>query len=83
MLHSKYVGTTPFLVMPHKYGSNVWNSVMRARNALREGYRFRIGDGKSPLWFNLVLSVNRSFQLISMISTLEYVTMGQTLFPNS
>lgn len=78
MLHSEHVGTTSFLDMPHKYGSSVWNSMLRARNALREGYRFRLGDGKSPFWFTNWTQFGplceQCFRLLCMILTLESMT---------
>lgn len=51
MLLSKYVPNGVFMDCPRKSGSPIWNSILKAREALREGYQFRIGNGQSLFWY--------------------------------
>lgn len=37
--------------MPHKHGSPIWNSIMKAKSALRDGFQFRVGNDESLFWY--------------------------------
>lgn len=50
LMKHKYVGDNPFLDTPKKQGSIVWNSIMKAKGVLRDGYDFRLGNGSSSFW---------------------------------
>lgn len=51
MVRSKYLGAHNILDIPAKNGSITCNSIMKTRDAIREGFVFRLGDGSSPLWY--------------------------------
>lgn len=51
MMKQKYIGdNVQFLDIPKKLGSIVWNSIMKAKFELRDGYEFRLGNGSSSFW---------------------------------
>jgi hypothetical protein len=52
LITQKYVGNQSVLDVPKKAGSVVWNSIMKARNVLRGGYSYRLGNGTSSFWYN-------------------------------
>lgn len=37
--------------IPHRYGSLIWNSIIKARDILKDGHTFRIGNGESSFWY--------------------------------
>lgn len=49
VVRSKYLGTNHILDIPSKNGSVTWNAIMKTRDAMREGFVFRLGDGSSSL----------------------------------
>lgn len=51
LLTQKYLGEVPILQVQKKNGSDIWDSIMKARNLLQDGYDFRMGNGQSSLWY--------------------------------
>lgn len=51
IIRSKYLGDSPFLFAPKKDGSFTWNSISKAKEVLREGFNFRLGNGESSIWY--------------------------------
>lgn len=51
MLLSKYVPNRFVLEAPHRRGSPVWNSILKAMNSLKDGFKLRVGNGASSIWF--------------------------------
>lgn len=47
MLSQKYVKGGAFLDTSLTYGSPIWRSIFKAKEVLRQGYHFRIGNGES------------------------------------
>lgn len=52
MLSKKYLKDNSILETPSRYGSPIWNSIVKARDALRDGYGFRVGNGDSSFWYS-------------------------------
>lgn len=52
MMTNKYVKGVPFLQTPLRYGSPTWNSIFKAKEALKEGSHFRVGNGESLFWYS-------------------------------
>ncbi|KAK2378521.1 hypothetical protein QL285_066416 [Trifolium repens] len=52
MIQDKYLQAKPFLTSTKTYGSHVWNSIYKAKEVLKDGYRFKIGDGNSLFWYS-------------------------------
>jgi hypothetical protein len=52
LITDKYVGNRSFLDVPKKAGSVVWNFIMKARQVLRSGYSYRLGNGASSFWYD-------------------------------
>lgn len=52
LLRHKYIGEQQFLDVPKKPGSVVWNSIMKAKSVLRNGYEYRLGNGMSSFWYD-------------------------------
>lgn len=48
----QYVKQGNLLDYPHKYGSPIWNAIIKARGVLKEGYQYRIGNGQSLFWYS-------------------------------
>lgn len=52
MLSQKYVKGGAFLDTSLTYGSPIWRSIFKAKEVLRQGYYFRIGNGESLFWYS-------------------------------
>lgn len=52
MLTHKYVKEGSFLGTSLHYGSPIWNSIFKAKEELKEGYVFRVGNGESLFWYS-------------------------------
>jgi len=48
---STQVGDKFFLYMPITQGSIVWQSIMKLKPTLRNGFKYRLGDGSSSFWY--------------------------------
>lgn len=51
LLRHMYVGDKFFLDMPITQGSTVWQSIMKAKETLQNGFNYRLGDGSSSFWY--------------------------------
>lgn len=51
LLYNKYVKLGDFLNCLPSHGSPIWNSIIKSRWILKEGYQFRIGNGHSLFWY--------------------------------
>lgn len=52
MLTQKYVKDGLFLDTSLHYGSPTWNSIFKAKEVLKDGFQFRIGNGESLFWYS-------------------------------
>lgn len=52
MLTNKYVKRGSFLATTLHYGSPIWNSIFKAKEVLKEGFQFRVGNGESLFWYS-------------------------------
>lgn len=50
MITQKYVKEGPFLSTTLHYGSPIWNSIFKAKEELKSGYQFQVGNGESLFW---------------------------------
>lgn len=48
ILKNRYFGETCCLDIVKKLGSLTWNSIMKTCGVLRDGYKYRIGNGVMP-----------------------------------
>jgi hypothetical protein len=52
ILSNKYLGNSSVLDVPKKNGSTTWNSILKARSVLRDGFVFRLGNGTTSFWYS-------------------------------
>lgn len=77
LLVDKYMGNEAILRVKKLNGSYIWNSIMKARDILRDGYEFRMGNGQSSLWYS-------SWTELGMLSKLvPYVDIHDTQLSKS
>lgn len=67
MLSEKYLGSDSILNAVNKYGSRTWNAIIKARDILREGYSFRLGNGSSSFWYAPWSSLGRLSALVPYV----------------
>lgn len=53
ILTDKYMQHNSILQVPKRNGSYIWNSIMKSRDVLKDGFEFRVGNGESSLWYSL------------------------------
>ncbi|PNX65320.1 hypothetical protein L195_g054480, partial [Trifolium pratense] len=51
VIKHKYLKEELLLTIKKKPGSVTWNAIMKALLALKDGFQFRLGDGKSSFWY--------------------------------
>lgn len=52
VLSHKYLGTQHILAAPRVQGvSPLWRGILRARDSIKDGFRFKVGDGSTSVWF--------------------------------
>lgn len=51
MMLKKYVREGDFLDAPLHYGSPIWNSIFKAKEDLKVGFKYRLRDGASLFWY--------------------------------
>lgn len=68
LLHHKYVKGGNFMDGRHVNGSYIWNSIIKAKVILRDGYNMRIGDGSSSLWYTSWLKFGPLCQLVDFVN---------------
>lgn len=52
MLSHKYVKDGCFFYTTLHYGSPIWNAIFKAKEDLKEGFQFRVGNGESFFWYS-------------------------------
>jgi hypothetical protein len=51
LLQHKYVNDKLFLYIPTTLGSTLWNSIMKAKATLLNGFNYRLRYGSSSFWY--------------------------------
>jgi len=51
LLRHKFVNDKFFLDMPTTLGATIWNSIMKAKETLRNGFDYKLEDGSSSFWY--------------------------------
>lgn len=51
MMYNKYIKRGDFLDSKHSYGSPTWNAIFKAKEVLKGGYQFKVGNGQSLFWY--------------------------------
>lgn len=64
---SKYLGDLCVLKVPKKNCSTTWNSVMKARGVLRDGFNFWLGYGATSLWYSPWTSFGKLSQSVLFV----------------
>lgn len=50
--HKFLKGSSVFSATRWSNSSPIWRGILRARDQLADGYRFRLGDGSSLVWYH-------------------------------
>lgn len=83
MLLSKYVPNRFVLEAPPRRGSPVWNSIFKAIKALKEGFKFRVGNGTSSFWFTPWSSLGPLSSQVSFIDLQDIDLKIQDVFQHN
>jgi hypothetical protein len=52
ILSNKYLDNSSIIDVPKKNGSTTWNSILKARSVLQDGYVFRLGNDNTSFWYS-------------------------------
>jgi len=57
ILSNKNLGNSNVLDVPNMNGSTTWNSILKARLVLRDGFLFRLGNNTTSFWYSFWTSL--------------------------
>lgn len=52
LLQDKYFTNRNLLAVPSMRGSSVWNSIQKALSVISGGFRMKLGEGNSRVWYD-------------------------------
>lgn len=83
LLSHKYLRHGSILeVQPHS-GSPIWNSIVKARNVLRDGYEYHVGNGESLFWYSSWLTRDPLCNQVFVVHVHDMDTKINDLFYNN
>jgi len=67
ILSNKYLGNSSALDVRKKNGSTTWNSILKARSVLRDGFVFRLGNSTTSFWYSSWTTLGNFASMVSWV----------------